>query len=50
LAPALSNIEDLNERKERLGVEPDEGLSREYEDAFSDCWERHLERTRRPSR
>jgi len=50
LAPALSNIEDLNERKERLGVEPDEGLSREYEAAFSECWERHLERTGRLSR
>ncbi len=46
LEPALSGVEDLKERKERLGVEPDEGLSAEYGAAFSEMWERHLEKTR----
>jgi hypothetical protein len=47
LKPALSGIEDLKERKERLGVELNEGLSAEYETAFSEMWERHLEKARR---
>jgi hypothetical protein len=50
LEPALSGIEDLKERKERLDVEPDEGLSAEYEAAFSEMWERHLEKVGRLSR
>lgn len=50
LEPALSGIEDLKERKDRLGVEPDEGLAAEYEAAFSESWERHLEKVRRLSR
>jgi hypothetical protein len=49
LEPALPGIEDLKERKERLGVEPDEGLLAEYGAAFSEMWERHLEKTRRLS-
>jgi hypothetical protein len=49
LEPALSGIEDLEERKERLGVEPDEGLSAEYGAAFSEMWERHLEKVGRLS-
>ena len=35
LEPALSGVEDLKERKERLGVEPDRELSAEYGAAFS---------------
>jgi hypothetical protein len=50
LEPALSGVEDLKERKERLGVEPDEGLSAEYRAVFSEMWERHLEKARRLSR
>jgi hypothetical protein len=49
LEPALSGIEDLKERKERLGVESDEGLSAEYEAAFSESWERYLREARRLS-
>ncbi len=53
LEPALPGIEDLKERKERLkerlGVEPDEGLSAEYGTDFSQVWERHLEKTGRLS-
>jgi hypothetical protein len=47
--PALSGIEDLKERKERLGVEPDEGRGAEYEAAFSETWERYLQKARRLS-
>ena len=50
LEPALSGVEDLKERKERLGVESDEGLLAEYEAAFSEMWERHLEKASRLSR
>jgi hypothetical protein len=50
LEPALSGIEDLKERKERLSVESDEGLSAEYEAAFSEMWERYLEKARGLSR
>jgi hypothetical protein len=50
LEPALSGIEDLKGRKERLGVEADEGLAAEYGAAFSEMWERHLEKARRLSR
>jgi len=50
LEPALSGVEDLKERKERLGVESDEGLSAEYAAVFSEMWERHLEKARRLSR
>ncbi len=49
LEPALPAVEDLKERKERLGVEPDEGLLAEYGAAFSESWERHLEKARRLS-
>ena len=49
LEPALSGVEDLKERKERLDVEPDEGLSAEYAAVFSEMWERHLEKARRLS-
>ncbi len=34
------------ERKERLGVEPDEELSAEFKAAFSASWEGHLEKVR----
>jgi hypothetical protein len=50
LEPALSGVEDLKERKERLGIESDEDLSVEYEAAFSEMWELHLEKARRLSR
>ncbi len=50
LEPALSGIEDLKERKERLGIESDEGLAAEYGAAFSGSWERHLEKVRGLSR
>ncbi len=50
LEPALSGIEDLKERKERLGVEPDEELLAEYGAVFSEMWDRHLEKARRLSR
>jgi hypothetical protein len=49
LEPALPEVEDLKERKERLGVEPDEELSAEYGAAFSEMWERYLEKARRLS-
>jgi hypothetical protein len=47
--PALSGIEDLKERKERLGVEPDEGRAAEYEAAFSETWECYVQKARRLS-
>jgi len=50
LEPALAGVEDLKGRKERLGVESDEGLLAEYEAAFSEMWERHLEKVRSVSR
>jgi hypothetical protein len=50
LEPALSGVQDLRERKERLGIESDEGLSAEYEAAFSRMWEIHLEKVSRLSR
>jgi hypothetical protein len=50
LEPALPAVEDLKERKERLGIEPDEELLAEYRDALSEGWERHLEKARRLSR
>lgn len=50
LEPALSGIEDLKERKERLGVEFDKELLAEYGAVLSEGWERHLEKTKRLSR
>ena len=47
--PALSGIEDLKVRKERLGVEADEGRAVEYESAFSETWECYLQKARRLS-
>jgi hypothetical protein len=44
--PALCGIEDLKERKERLGVEPDEGQAAECEAAFSETWECYLRKAR----
>jgi hypothetical protein len=49
LEPALSGVQDLRERKERLGIESDEGLSAEYEAAFSGMWEIHLKKFSRLS-
>jgi hypothetical protein len=49
LEPALSGIEDLKERKERLGVEPDEGRAAEDGAAFSETWECYLQKVRRVS-
>ena len=41
--------EDLKERQERLGVEPDEGRAAEDGVAFSETWECYLQKVRRVS-
>jgi hypothetical protein len=50
LEPALSGVEDLKERKKRLGVKSDEEHLAEYETAFSEMWDLHLKKARRLSR
>jgi hypothetical protein len=48
--PALAGVEDLKERKERFGIEPDKDQAAEVGEAFSTAWSKFLQEARRLSK